>query len=71
MNAPSTVPSRAPIDFRIATSLPFSSTSMMPLAMMENAATRMPKHKSTNIRIFSILSAEKRLRLSCFQSCTS
>ena len=43
MNTTEIVPSLAPIDLRIAISLPFSMTSMIPLAMIENAATRMMK----------------------------
>ena len=64
-------PSRAPIDFRIATSRAFSVTSMIRFEMMENDATSAMKVSAMNIAIFSSLSAANRLRFSSSQERTS
>ena len=54
-------PEVAPIDFRIAISLPFSITTMISALMIFRAATRMISVRQMNIPIFSSLKAAKRL----------
>ncbi len=62
---------RAPIDFRIAISRPFSVASMSSVEMTENDATRSMKVSTMNIAIFSSLSALNRLRFSSSHDRTS
>ena len=64
-------PSRAPIDFRIATSRAFSVTIMIRLAMIENDATSAMKLSAMNIASFSSFSAAYRLRFSSSHDRTS